>query len=729
MPDPRPPTSAETAPARAGADPWGRLGALISRIAVERGYWVFPILFWTLLVGGSLLWNWHWQEQRTFDLAANQARQIASVIESVRGWNARHGGVYALVDEETRPNTYLDVPFRDIPGPGGKPLTMINSAYMTRQLGDLIRLGTGVTTHLTSLKPLNPANQPDPWETAALQGFENGERERIEEFGGTTPTFRYMKPLMTRQDCLQCHAKQGYKIGDVRGGLSISFSPAAFISMEDRAKRGIVAFHVGVWLALSLATLVILARLRHQILFLEDANVAQDRLVDVRTRELQVQVHERREAEERLQLLIDSSGQGILAVDGSGVCTLCNPIASESLGYRADELVGQPLRDLIAHSNPNGTPRNIHHCPLTAAYREGRPAHETDTVFWTANGFPLPVEYRARPIVSDGVLRGAVITFTDIGERKRNETRLRVLSAAIEHSPSAVAIVNSDGVMEYANPALATMTGHALETLLQQPLTMLCDDEIPSETYDGLWNTVRAGSTWHGELPAQRADGTAYWQMLSISPIGDAAGHTTHFVAMFQDVTELKRAQDAAWRQANYDALTGLPNRSLFFDRLTQHLAHARRRHEGLALLYLDLDGFKQINDGFGHDAGDMVLREAGERIAACLRSSDTVARLGGDEFAIVLPAAPSLGEAEFVAVRVIEALAAPLELDDEMGDISASIGIAIYAGGDETADELIRKADAAMYVAKREGGRVFHFYHEGMERNGISSNRKDERT
>lgn len=719
--------AAENPVAHTPPDPWGGLGALISRIALERAYWVFPILFWTALVGGSLVWNWAWQEQRTFDLSANQARQIASVIESMRLWNADHGGVYVFADLETPPNPYLQDPDRDIAGPGGRPLTKINPEYMTRQVLDVIRKQSGVSAHLTSRAPINSANQPDPWESASLAALEKGEKERIEQIGGTTPMFRYMMPLVTAPECIACHAKQGYRVGEVRGGLAVSFSPAAFLAIEHQAKRDLLVFHAVVWIVLSFSTVVILMRLRHQIISLREAKSTQDELVNTRTWELRHEVHERQQAEERLRLLIDSSGQGILAVDRNGLCTLCNPTASALLGYETAQLLGHPLRDLIAHTGPDGRPRDVRQCPFTAAYRDGVAAHEIDTVFWCADDTALPVEYRSRPIFSDGALEGAVINFTDIGERKRNETRLRVLSAAIEHSPTAVAIVDVHGIMEYVNAPLADMSGYRVEELLHHPLMMLCADDTPSQAYDELWRTIRGGGTWHGELPAQRADGSPFWQLISISPILDASGQTTHFVATFQDVTERKRAQDAVWRQANYDALTGLPNRNLFLDRLSQLVEHGRRNKEGMAVLYIDLDGFKEVNDRFGHNAGDAVLRSAGQRIGVCLRSTDTVARLGGDEFAIVLPSAPSRSEAEFVAVRIIEALAAPFITTSGTGHVSASIGIAVYSGGPESAEELIRRADRAMYAAKREGGKIFRFYQEGLERLGAVISEADQ--
>lgn len=703
-------------------DPWGGLGRFISRLALVPLYWGIPVLLWAALAGGSLWWNWQAVEAHSFEVASKQARQIASMMEAMRLWNAGHGGVYVWTSDRLQPNPYLDHPDRDISLPDGRTLTMVNPAFMTRGLTDIVRDSAGVRVHLTSLDPINPGNQADLWEAGVLQDFERaveaeapGGRvtalEHVELTRSSLPELRYMRALRVKPECMQCHRHQGYEVGDIRGGLSVTLPAEPMFVLARQQKAALAGFHGLVWLLLSAGTVMVLARLRQQILSLQEANSQQDRLVHLRTRELRTEVAERQEAEARLRLLIDSSAEGILAVNGEGVCTLCNPVAADLLGYRPEQLVGQPLRDLIAHSDAGGKPRDVRHCPINAAYRAGQVAEELDSVFWRVDGTALPVEYRAHPIRTTGGVVGAVISFRDIRERKRNEAQLRALHAGVENSPAAIAIVRIDGRIDYVNPEFCRLNGYRADELLGQPIQRLhCEDTAPA-VYRELWQTVRAGRTWRGELASRRRDGTAFWERVSISAIRDGSGQPTQAVAVCEDVTEQKNAQDEVWRRAHYDALTGLPNRTLFHERLAQQLLQAARREELLAVLFVDLDGFKQVNDTLGHEAGDAVLREAGQRMLECLRASDTVARLGGDEFALIVLGANSVRELAVVTQRLLDVLARPFDCGDREGRIAGSIGIALHQPGQATTLEaLLRQADMAMYRAKRKGGSTFCF-------------------
>ncbi|MBA2779465.1 diguanylate cyclase domain-containing protein [Billgrantia kenyensis] len=593
-------------------DPWGRTGRLISHMALAPAYWLLPILLWTLVVGGSLWWNWKGAESHSLEVASKQARQVGAMMEAMRLWNAAHGGVYVWQDEAMQPNPYLVHPERELDLADGRALTMVNPAFMTRGLIDIVREKAGLRVHLTSLDPINPGNQANLWETAMLeflerenQHAETGSKaglpwndrsvERVELVRGTTPELRYMRALHVEQACMQCHQHQGYEVGDIRGGLSVTLPAAPMFAYERQQKASLIASHGLAWLLLTVVTIGVLSRLRHQIRSLQEINAQQDRLVEVRTGELRNEVAERQQAEARLRLLIDSSAEGILATNREGVCTLCNPVAARLLGYREASLVGKHLRDLIVHSDHQGEPRDIRECPITRAYRLGEEGGESDTVFWRADDSPLAVEYQAHPIRTSEGVTGSVITF--------------------------------------------------------------------------------------------------------------------------RDITERKRMQEEVWRRAHYDALTGLPNRVLFRERLEQQLLQIRRRGEALAVCFVDLDGFKQVNDTLGHDAGDLVLREVGRRMRECLRASDTAARLGGDEFALILPGPRSLDDLERVLGRIIESLARPFDCQGREASIAGSVGVATIDGEEGiSVDELLRRADLAMYQAKRAGGNAWRRYEPGED-------------
>ncbi|EKV31876.1 putative signal transduction protein [Caenispirillum salinarum AK4] len=695
-------------------DPWDVFGGLISRIAEDRRYWMIPLMLWTAMVGSSLWWGWRTAELHTENMALGQAKYIEGMVEAVRSWNAFHGGVYVPIGPETQPNPYLKDPHREIEGPGNMVLTKVNPAFMTRQLADLIRDRSDTTIHLTSLKPINPGNFADAWEAEALKAFEQGSTSRFELVEGLTPLFRYIKPLMVEQVCMTCHEHQGYKVGDIRGGLSVSFTPTELLTAEKQTKQQALAVHLAVWFLVTATTIAGLARVRQQILSLRSAKEHQDVLVEQRTGELRVQYAERKNAEERLRLLIDSSGQGILAINRHGVCTDCNPMARQLLGYDREALVGAHVRDLIYYATPDGQPRDVRTCSMTRAFRNGEAVQETDTVFWTAEGHTLPVEFNAHPLASGE--QGTVLLFTDIRERKQAELQLRTLSTAVERGPAPVTIFGDDGVIQYANPPFCDLMGYPADKLVGATMASMRSGQTEPSVYEDLWRTIRRGRVWRGEVSSKCHDGRVVLLHTSVAPISSTGSSDFVYVALFEDITERRREEDDVWCQANFDALTGLPNRNLFQDRLVQAVEQSRRNKGMMALMYIDLDGFKKVNDTLGHAAGDMVLKEAGDRIAAYLRSTDTVARLGGDEFAVLIPASVSPREIEFVAERILVSLAQPFDLGGQTEKIAGSVGIAFYSGEEENLDRLVHRADIAMYAAKRHGGSVFRLYDPKME-------------
>lgn len=696
--------------------------AVLSKWALSPRYWILPIFVWTVIVATSHYFDRQENSQHAMELAAARGRFIFQMIESIRLWNARHGGIYVPVTESTRPNPYLTIDNRDLSTPQGVQLTMVNPAYMTRQLTDILRENTDVVAHITSLKPINPGNQADPWETNALMAFEQYDQlteKRLLDLNSDIPLFRYMAPLITKKACLKCHEQQGYKVGDIRGGISVSFPATSFLDVAGQKNRKQLINHGIVWLLLSGITLILFSGIRRQLLSLRQVNAAQDELVEKRTRELNTEVHERQLAEESLRMLIDSSGEGIFGVDSNGNCTQVNPMALHLLGYDgAEELLGKNMRDLVYHSLHDNSPRSTRECRFTASYRDGIPAHDHDSLFWRKDGKPLPVEFRSHPMLVDGQVIGAVVTFADISQRKQQESELRKLSSAVEQSDSAVLITDSRAKIEYVNRKFTDITGYSAEEVIGKNARILQSGKTPVGTYQVMWSNLSHGKPWQGELLNRKKDGSLYWEELRISPVIDEHGTISHYVAVKDDITENKRSAEEIWRQANYDSLTGLPNRNLFHDRLKQALAQGRRSNLSTALLYLDLDGFKQVNDTLGHEAGDELLRLAAKRMSAYMRASDTVARMGGDEFTVILPMSPTRKEIIFVAQRIIDALAQPFDLKEGQAQIGTSIGIAINPDDTDEITLLIERADTAMYVAKHHGGANYCFYEDISQTN-----------
>ncbi|HEY0834792.1 MAG TPA: diguanylate cyclase [Azospirillum sp.] len=296
-------------------------------------------------------------------------------------------------------------------------------------------------------------------------------------------------------------------------------------------------------------------------------------------------------------------------------------------------------------------------------------------------------------------------------ERARLEERMRTLLAAVEHCPVPILITDARGVIQYVNPKFVDASGYTADEVIGRTPSMFKSGHTPPDVYRSLWRTVRAGQEWRGEFYNRRKTGECYWENTSIAPITGPDGAISHFVAVKEDITERKDAERRAWQQAHFDPLTELPNRVLFDDRLNQAIARSNRSGRLLALMFVDLDHFKQVNDRLGHEAGDELLQEVAYRLKACVRECDTVSRLGGDEFVILLTDLNREEEAGEVAGRIVAALSRPFELDAGEAGIGVSVGIAIYPRDGHTPAQLMKNADAAMYWCKAGGRNTFRYF------------------
>ncbi|MDD4930118.1 MAG: diguanylate cyclase [Gallionella sp.] len=292
-------------------------------------------------------------------------------------------------------------------------------------------------------------------------------------------------------------------------------------------------------------------------------------------------------------------------------------------------------------------------------------------------------------------------------EAAMDQEQVRLLSSALEAAGNGVLITDQRGRIEWTNPAFSKLCGYSRQELLGQTPRILKSGKQSPEYYQTLWATISKGENWSSEAVERAKDGNLYTVSQTITPI-ISDGELTHFIAIHEDITAQKLTQGRIEHMAHYDALTGLPNRALFYDRLKQALLLAKRSQEGLGLLYMDLDGFKKINDTLGHHAGDLLLKKVADRLSGCVRESDTVARLGGDEFTIILNETHKHEDVSVIATKIIEAIAVPYDLDGQPAKIGISIGIARYAADADTADELMMRADEAMYQAKSVGKNTY---------------------
>lgn len=309
------------------------------------------------------------------------------------------------------------------------------------------------------------------------------------------------------------------------------------------------------------------------------------------------------------------------------------------------------------------------------------------------------------------VLESIVARLDVTMEHWLDQQRLQLLSGALTVADNSILITDRNGRIEWVNEAFTGLTGYSAQEAIGQTPRLLKSGKQDAEYYQKLWATLLSGKVWSHETEERRKDGSLYTVQQTITPIQDEMEETTHFISIQKDISAQKLAEQRIQHMAHYDALTGLPNRSLFFDRLKQATAISKRSVENLALLFLDLDRFKPVNDTYGHAVGDALLKAVAERLLKCVRESDTIARMSGDEFTVLLPRISHREDAIMIAEKIVKSIAAPFHLDGNTIHIGTSIGISLYPDDAQDEQELVRLADEAMYDAKHHGRNTYRFY------------------
>ncbi len=367
-----------------------------------------------------------------------------------------------------------------------------------------------------------------------------------------------------------------------------------------------------------------------------------------------------------------------------------NPAFEQLTGLKASEMLGHTVLEKLPGTEPYWI--EIF----------GRVALSGEPTNYENFSRELQRWYQVR-VFSPKIGQFAVIV-TDITERKDFEDRLRLSSLVLENSSEGLVVTDADDLIVAVNPAFTTITGYSFDEVKGRSPRMLNSSRHGESFYREIRRTLDATGQWHGEIWDKRKDGQIQAKWMTINTIRNENGTVHRYVTLFSDITAKKLSEDLIWRQANFDALTELPNRNMFRDRLGQEMKKSDREALPLALLLIDLDKFKEVNDALGHAVGDLLLQEAALRIRTCVRESDTLARLGGDEFTVILSAIPETGHVEDVAQKIVNQLAKPFRLGSEEVYVSASIGITLYPDDAADIDTLIKNADQAMYVAKNKG-------------------------
>jgi diguanylate cyclase (GGDEF)-like protein/PAS domain S-box-containing protein len=519
---------------------------------------------WTAMLALSLGWSVRQEDEQAMELATHAARSSFNKDQVYRAWASGHGGVYVPPTQRTPPSPWMaHIPERDVTTTDGKKLTLMNPAYMLRQMMQEFSELYGVKGRIVGRVALNPDNLADAWESSAIGAFEKGTAEvmAVSDLAGQA-NLRLIKPMRMEACCMKCHGHLGFKVGDIRGAVSVSVPMAPYLEVANRQKRNLSLLYLGIWLT------------------------------------------------------------GMLAIGLSA------------------------RRSVVLE-------------------------RERQAVFDEAS--------LASKVFEDG-LEGVIIT-------------------------------DAQGIIRRVNPAFTIITGFSAEDAVGKKPSILKSGRHDKAFYEKLWGALIEHGYWEGEIWNRRKTGEGFVATETISAVRNEAGEVAHYVSTFRDVTERIHSEQRMRHLAHYDALTHLPNRTLFVERLEHALVRARRENAALALLFIDLDYFKAVNDSLGHAAGDDLLCTLAARMKEVMREADTVARLSGDEFAIFMEGVDEQTNIDGVLKKLLDALLEPANIAGRSVTIGASIGVAFYPRDGENAEPLLRAADTAMYRAKGKGRNSFEFY------------------
>ncbi|QIR15497.1 sensor domain-containing diguanylate cyclase [Shewanella aestuarii] len=306
------------------------------------------------------------------------------------------------------------------------------------------------------------------------------------------------------------------------------------------------------------------------------------------------------------------------------------------------------------------------------------------------------------------------LTKDELGELTKSfsamQQELAFKNKTLDHH-AIISMTDIDGVITYVNDNFIKISGYTEKEIIGSTHNLVSSNRYSPEFYQNMWQSLKQGDVWHGEICNLTKSGVEYWVNSTIVPFLNNQGKPERYLSIKTDITKQKLAQEKLKHLANHDALTSLPTRRLCLENLTKALSMAKRDNSIVGIMFIDLDGFKAVNDTLGHDAGDLLLIGVSERLLKCTREMDTVARVGGDEFIIILSRAYHRDNVEAVATKIIDTLTEPFNLNEQTAQIGASIGIALYPNNGHGAEELIKCADEMMYAVKRKGKNNFSFF------------------
>lgn len=417
---------------------------------------------------------------------------------------------------------------------------------------------------------------------------------------------------------------------------------------------------------------------------------------------------------QKLRAILESTDDAIIGTTPTGIVQSWNRAAEAIFGYTAVEIIGKSVHILCPADRLNAE------AELLSRIHRGERIDHFETIRQRRDGSLINISVTISPVYDAiGGINGTCQIARDITLRKRNAEQMRI-AEAIFSTHEAIVITDANENIIRVNQAFEDITGFTQADALGNTPRILKSGHHDALFYEQMWQQLLSTDSWTGEIWDRRKTGEIYPKWLSISVVRDTTGNITHFVSSFTDISDRKASDARVQHLAYHDPLTGLANRFSLHENLTQALVLARRNKTQLALLLLDLDNFKIINDTLGHPTGDQLLVQVAQRLIASVRQSDFVARLGGDEFIIMLPDIESSTDVMHVAGKILKSISAPYLIDGQELRTSTSIGICLYPDDALDDQDLIKKADLAMYHAKSSGRENYQFFDEGMQQTAL---------
>lgn len=479
-----------------------------------------------------------------------------------------------------------------------------------------------------------------------------------------------------------------------------------------------------------------LTQLQRQVQRERKARKEAERLLEEKSLELYRTNQQLQRASDYSWLLLDSIVEGAYGVNIDGYCTFVNASCLRILGYRnGDELLGKHMHTLMNHSHADGSPIPVSECRVFRVYQTLQQINVSDEMFCRKDGSSFPVEYRSSPILVDDAAVGAIVTFNDISERKQIEEALKASEVRFKlifnEAPLGIALIDSlTGHIYSVNPMFAKIAGRSMEEMAHIDWMSITHPDDLQKDLDNM--ALLNGGEISGFQMEKRFlhhdDGTPIWINMTIAPVYAEDKANPRHLCMIEDITERKQMEDQIRQLAFHDPLTKLPNRRLVTDRLIQAIASSKRSGCYNALMFIDLDNFKPVNDTHGHAAGDLLLIEVADRLRHCVREVDTVGRIGGDEFVVMLidlnedraqAASQAKFDAEKIRIRLSEPYLLTIKHEGKPDTIvehlcSASIGVALFSKYETNHNDILKWADEVMYQAKDAGRDLIRFYDSG---------------